>query len=292
MLARVKKSQITARLNNNQGQALIEYVLMLIITVSIVIALMNQIFKPFGDFVDNYMGKYVSCLLEYGELPSFGSEVPSAVEDDSECNKRFQKGSLANGRPPAAGRGGSGSDGEKGDSSKEGASAGTSDDSSGGGSGTYAGSSSRGGSRFVNSGRRPSSGVESGDAQAGGKVVEIALEGGGSGGFFKSRGGGGSYYQGGRKTASVPITGLTEAEKKKLQKKAEGTAKIIKVDETIAQDPKKTVVKPPELKTELPPEEPLTIGNFIRYLFIAALIIALVIFIGGQALQMSKSMDK
>ncbi|MNL36311.1 hypothetical protein D3C87_1583850 [compost metagenome] len=56
---------------------------------------------------------------------------------------------------------------------------------------------------------------------------------------------------------------------------------------------KKMAVKKPEPKTQVEAEESgFTIGNFIRIIFIAALVIALVIFIGGQALQMSKSFEK
>ncbi|MDC0980433.1 hypothetical protein OAQ84_01720, partial [Bdellovibrionales bacterium] len=44
-------------------------------------------------------------------------------------------------------------------------------------------------------------------------------------------------------------------------------------------------------KGEPAPDEPLTFGNFLRYLIIAAIIIALIIFIGGQALQLGKGME-
>ncbi len=98
MPLRVKKTPLSRlgsfRLRNNQGQALIEYVLMLVIIVSLVLMLMTQIFKPFGDFIQSYMGSYVGCLLEYGELPSLGYPEPSEVDDDSECNKKFQAGTL------------------------------------------------------------------------------------------------------------------------------------------------------------------------------------------------------
>lgn len=290
MLSRVKKSQFTARLANNQGQALVEYILMLVITVSLIIALMNQIFKPFGEFVDNYMGKYVGCLLEYGELPSFGSEAGSPVDEDSECEKRFQKGSATAGRPPINNGGSGGSSGGKG-SSKNGSGSDSSDSSGGGSSGTYAGSSSRGGSRYVASRRRPSRGMESSDGAGSGKVVEIALESGGNNGFF--RGSNGRNYAGpNRKRMAVGIAGLTEAERKKLEKKAEGTAHIMSAGEGLEKPPKKIAVKPPEKKVPVEELPPMTIGNFIRYLFIAGIIIALVIFIGGQALQMSKSGEK
>lgn len=294
----MKKSKFTSRLEtsrlgNNQGQALIEYVLMLIITVALVLALISQVFKPFGEFIDNYMGKYVGCLLEYGELPTLNSSTPSAADEDSECNKRFANGTLANGRPPNGSGKNGGEDSEGGDSSKNGSSGDSGGgSSSGGSSGSYAGSASRGGSQYMNSRRRPSMGIDSGsDRGGGGKVVEIALESGGGGAFFKSSNGG-RYIGPGRKTHSVGITGLTEAERKKLEKKADGAGSVITTSETIAPPPKKTAVKKPEVKAVIEEEKPLTVGNFIRYLFIAALVIALVIFIGGQALQMSKSFDK
>lgn len=290
MLSRVKKSQFTARLENNQGQALIEYILMLVITVSLILALMNQIFKPFGEFVNNYMGKYVGCLLEYGELPSFGSETPSTVDEDSECEKKFQKGSMTAGRPPIN-NGGKGSSGDGKDSSKNGGNSSSDSSSSGGSSSSYAGSASRGGGRYIASRRRASRGMETSDSAGGGKVVEIALENGGGGSFFRSSNGGNRVVQM-QKRRAVAITGLTEAERKKLEKKAEGTAHIMSAGEGLETPPKKIAVKPPEKKVQIEDAPPLTIGNFIRYLFIAGIVIALVIFIGGQALQMSKSGEK
>lgn len=285
----MKKSKLTSRLRNNQGQALIEYVLLLIITVSLLLAMMNAIFKPFGAFVENYMGKYVQCLLEYGELPSFGSQNPSVVDQDSECDKKFKAATLTGGRPPAN-NGSSNSSDDSGNKNKTDGSTSSSDsDSSGGNSGTYAGSASRGGGRFIN--RRPSTGVEAGTGKSE-KVVEIALEGGGANGFFRSSSGG-MYVRPPQKRMAVAISGLTEAEKKKLEKKAEGNAKIIATGDDLAPAPKKIPVKKPEPKITVEEEDkPFTIGNFIRYLFIAALIIALVIFIGGQALQMSKNFEK
>lgn len=297
MPERVKTSKITSRLvtsrlnpprlGSNNGQAVIEYTLILVVTVSLILALSSQLFKPFGDFVSNYMGKYVGCLLEYGELPTLGSDQPSGPDEDSECNKRFAKGTATDGRPPIAGGGGS-SSGSKSPSSSGKGNSGNSGDS--GNSGTYAGSSSRRGGSNIFQGRRPALGIDGGGGKPGGKVIEIALDGG-SGSFFK--GSGGSSYQGPtRKTISVPLTGFSEDEKKKIQKKKEsGSRTIVNTDGT-GPAPKKTLVKKPEVKTVVPDDEPITIGNFMRYLLIAAIIIALLVFLGGQALQMSKSFEK
>lgn len=274
---------------NSHGQALIEYILMLIITVTLVLALISQIFKPFGQFIDSYMGSYVGCLLEYGELPTLGSSDPSAADEDSECNKKFAAATLEGGRPPGSGGGNrdSGEDANSKNSTRTSTGSGGSSGSSGG---SYAGSDSRGGSSLINARRSPSRGTDGGAAK-GGKVVEIAVNGSDGNGFFGSDRDGRRPVAQVKKTRAVGLAGLSEAERKKLEKKANGVATIIASD-GIAPMPKKTRVKKPPVKAFVEEEKPLTVGNFIRYLFIAALVIALVIFIGGQALQMSKSYDK
>lgn len=278
----VKNSPTLSRLGNNRGQSIIEYTLILIVTVAILLLLMQVMFKPFGEFISNYMGKYTACLLEYGELPSLGSETPSEVDEDSECDKQFQVASWQRGRPPAP-QGGT-------TSSTQGKTT-TTRRETGGSAGSYAGSSSRGGSSNVNIGRRPSGGVEGGGSRRNGKALEITLDNNGSGGFFRSARGE-SWSISSQRTRSVGLTGLTEAEKKELQKKADGTAGVLKTGETIKPPTKKMKVKPPPLKETVLEEKPFTLGNFIRYLFIAAIIIALVVFIGGQALQMSKNGER
>ncbi|WII72765.1 hypothetical protein QJS83_02635 [Bdellovibrio sp. 22V] len=260
---------------------------MLVITVSLVLALISQIFTPMQTFLKSYMGDYVQCLLEMGELPTLGGE-DTAVADEG-CNARFAAATVGNGRPPINNSNTNTTPPQTNPPPPANSSS-SSSSSYGGSSGTYAGSASRGGSRYFRNNRRPSSGVETGNGRAG-KTIEIALEGGGSGDFFKGSNGA-TYVGARRKITSVAITGLTEAEKKKLEKKAEGTAKILNAGEGFAPPPKKMTVKKPEPKTVIEEEAPMTIGNFIRYLFIAAIVIALVIFIGGQALQMSKSFEK
>lgn len=303
MPLRVKKSTTTSRpdtlrLPNNYGQAVIEYTLMLVVTVSFVLALSMQIFKPFGEFISNYMGKYVGCLLEYGELPTLGSELPSGPDDDSECNKKFAPASAANGRPPRDSRGEGGEGNSSSSKSSSASTSNSSDDSkdgpssSGVNSGTYAGSASRGGGNNIIYNRRPSTGIDGGSSGGpSGKVIEIALDGGGTSTFFKTSSGG-SYGRQMEKSRYIPISGLTESEKMKLQKKAEGGARLSVPSEGLAPAPKKTAVKKPEVKTIIPEDEPLTIGNFMRYILIAAIVIALIVFLGGQALQMSKSFEK
>lgn len=299
MLLRVKNSQKLSRLEssvvgNDLGQAMVEYVLILIISVSIVLALISQIFRPFGEFIDSYMGSYVGCLLEYGELPSLGSSEPSKADGDSECNKKFGAASLTKGRPPInnnINQDGS-TDRNTSNNNRSGANGSSGGNGGGASGGTYAGSASRFGSRNMNFNRRPSSGVESGKDRAGGKIVEIAGEENGGNSFFGSRNGNSRQLSVAPKKMAIGISGLTESERKKIERRtAEGRTSIA-ISENMKPPTKKFLVKKPEPKIDIPDDEPITVGNFIRYLFIAALVIALVLLIGGQALQMSKSYEK
>lgn len=264
---------------------MIEYVLMLIITVSLVLALIAQVFKPFQTFVQSYMGDYVQCLLETGELPFSSGDQPATANEEG-CAAKFGSANWNNNA-----NAGNGTGGNKGNNTAAAVNSSNSNSSSGSSGGsTYAGSSSRSGRSYFSSPRSAPRGV--GDGGGNSKVIEIALDGGGAGGFFKGSTGGG-YTPPARKVRAVGITGISEEEKKKLAKKADGSAKISKISDGRMPASKKTQVKKPEAKAEfVPDDEPMTIGNFIRFLFIAALVIALLLFIGGQALQMSKSFEK
>ncbi len=296
MLSRVKNSTKTSRPGtlptlNNKGQAMIEYVLLLIITVSIVLALISQIFKPFGDFIDSYMGSYVGCLLEYGELPTLGSDNPALADEDSECNKKFAPGSLTKGRPPRGnGNGGEGDQGGNAANRDRQGGGGDSGNSGGGGGGAYAGSSSRRGTSLINN-RRRGTGVEQSANASGGKIVEIAVDGNSGGSYFTSNNSSNKINIP-QKTRAIGLSGLTEEERARIKKKAGVTAAPMVVTGGIAPEPKKMIVKKPIPEMKREEDKPITIGGFIRYLFIAALVIALVIFIGGQALQYSKSSEK
>lgn len=287
MPLRVKNSKLITRLNNDRGQAAIEYVLLLVISVSMVLALVYQIFTPMQKFVNSYMGTYVECLLETGALPSFGGDgVPSASDMGCTLAKFESVSSNSSDASSAGGRSRSDSNDSNSSSSKNS----SSDRSSGGGS--YAGSSSRGGSQSINSfQRRGTSGVEASAAK--GKVTEIPVADSGSGSFFQTSNGRGYSVAGKRaKTSSVSTDNLSAADKKKLEKKQEQKRSVAVSSDDAGPAPKKMIVKKPEPKASvIEDDKPFTVGNFIRYLFIAALIIALVIFIGGQALSMSKERE-
>ena len=70
---------------------MIEYVLLLVISVSLVL-MAKSLFTGMGKFMDGYMGKYVRCLMEHGELPTFGAQNPDINKNSGTsyiCAKQF-----------------------------------------------------------------------------------------------------------------------------------------------------------------------------------------------------------
>lgn len=266
---------------SESGQATTEYVLLLIVSVGIVLALMTQLFRPLQTFLTSYMGDYTACLLQTGELPSLGGE--SSVASDEGCNSKFEPGTLANGRPPIADGGGGGAAGKSGNGEV------SSGDGGGSGSGAYAGSSSRNGASRLFDSSRGTQGGESGVSDL--KKTDIPIEDSGGGGSFFSTNSSKTVIVRRKKSITLSSTQLSEEVKKKLEKKREGNVRIV-ASEGTAIPAKKIAIKKPELKavTEAEGAE-LTIGNFMRMLFIIAIVIAIVIFVGGQVLQMSKNGD-
>jgi hypothetical protein len=62
-------------LKYQRGQGIVEYILLLVIIISIGYAILNQLFKPVSKWTEFYIGQYIDCLLDQGELPKLlGSE--------------------------------------------------------------------------------------------------------------------------------------------------------------------------------------------------------------------------
>lgn len=283
----VQKLKNQSSLFNQRGQALVEYVLLLIVTVSILLALIYQIFKPMQAFVKSYMGDYVQCLLETGELPSLGNEASAALLADEGCDSKFDAATLAGGRPPKS----NSSAGSTQSSSNQGASS-ESDSGEGGGGGTSSASTSSrsSGNNLLIDSMRKKTGTET-PVDASGKVTEVPLAEGTK--FYNRKD---SYSQDyvtqNSKRTYVGIAGPTEEEKKKQMRK-EGNRRVVASGDDFGSPPKKTVVKPPPSKPIVEAEDtPLTFGNFFRFLLIAAIIIALIVVLGSQALKIAKSQEK
>ena len=90
-------------ISSESGQGLIEMVLVLLLSLSVVGGVVYQFGTAFGSFTEDYFGDYLSCLLETGELPTLGNNNGSAA---GECDASYQAFSLSNGRPPRTSTGG------------------------------------------------------------------------------------------------------------------------------------------------------------------------------------------
>ena len=63
------KEQTATITGNQRGQAVVEYILVVIVSVVLIVALATKLIPPLNDFVRNYAGDYVDCLLRIGHIP-------------------------------------------------------------------------------------------------------------------------------------------------------------------------------------------------------------------------------
>lgn len=250
---------------------------MLVVTVTILLTLVAKIFTPMREFLQAYMGDYVECLLETGELPTLGGE--SRTLDPDSCDSKFKEATLAGGRGKKA-------DAEE--AAKEAREKAARDaGAGGGGGGTYAGSSSRHSKLFSDSFNRKSSEGTNKDS----KIVEISIAATEEGGFRKSSGTFSSFVT--RKDYGQTVTyGLSASEQENLEKEKKGASRVI-AGEALTALPKKRLIRPPAASKVKEIEAPsLGIGDYLRYILIGAIIIVLGLLIGGQAAKLAKGWEK
>ncbi|MCE3009458.1 MAG: hypothetical protein LW875_02445 [Proteobacteria bacterium] len=269
-------------LGSRSGQAVTEYVLLIAIVLVLLLMLANKVIKPMKAFTDSYMGSYIECLIDVGELPSLGF---NNTVIDSECNTRFEPFDPLRGRPPRQVV----SNGPEGSSQGE---------------RSQVANSPRAGSGSQPRGRRstaldmqfrnnPGSGADAtGGKESNQRIVAQALP---ESRFQKvgSIGGGGTSGSV-RRIENRGFTSWLGQEREKAKQREERLRKVASVDGQSAPGTvKKMVVKPPARKIiESEAEFELGFGKIFRIAIIVAIILALLFFIGGQALQISKSMEK
>ena len=140
-------------MENQRGQAVVEYILIIIVSITLILALATKLIKPLSNFMENYAGGYVECLLETGDLPYFMTENP-----DSECSLEKMEaigrinvdsgGSSTGSGPSDKEGGGSSSSNPNGGDSTQGKNSSANENSSGGKSSNTSGSSSSRGPRL------------------------------------------------------------------------------------------------------------------------------------------------
>lgn len=270
--------RLEAQWGRQAGQALLEYILVLLVVVGIIGGVIFQLNTAFRIWANNYFGNYLVCLLETGELPSLGAPDPN-----SECAQEFQAFDVQSG------------DTLTGEGVGEG-------DGSGGGGGRAAVAPGSNGSVGGRPGAR--SGRNFGRAnrfRARGGGAGVDGEGDEDGISRESNRTGPGYIDGYSSDSGRPKRFATRGEIKRR-----GRARQEKEEEAKKKPKAKNVEGGPETRAgpELIPVanrslakvdavevDDLSFGGFLRYLVIAGIVIALVIVIGGQILQVTKSME-
>lgn len=264
-------------IRNSRGQGTVEYLLVLIVIVMMILGGVWQFNDAFRKWANAYFGDYIACLLETGEIPALGGDPGSAAI----CNALYKPFSLAEGRPriPDAGAG-SGSENSSSNSRghREGA----------GGEGGGSGGTGQG---SVGRWTPISKGSSSRGSGAGGK---------GSGSEDNPNTGSTAISSNGAgfRNNRIPIGNrMTLMDNNTLLDKESGKPKRTRVTTSSQNGPEARtnvripIVRKPAKAVEQIEDSPFTFSNFLRLLLIAAIIIALVVFLGGQLLQMSKASE-
>lgn len=293
---------------NQSGQAVVEYILLVAVSVSIIIGLKNA-FKGAGDFVDRYVGAYTQCLMEYGELPSLGlddAELTKHKNDAEEgCNPKFKNFTFAEGRPPATSTSGgsqskssSSANDKSQKSNSENRQAGKAADGANSSSSGSAGSSGSGknASPYANGNlRRNGSGTVADGARAS-KVKEIEEQAEGDRPDRRSSGAETrTVYRVREKYRALTGKMADDFEKNanKTAKREPGRQSTIKPSEDGYQPgPRVSYPKQPERKVAAVEEEKDSgwgLGALVKWIMIIGIIIAIVIFFGGQIMNYSNS---
>jgi hypothetical protein len=248
----------------------VEYILVLVVVVGIALGVMYQLNTALKKYVQSYFGDYIACLLETGELPSLGGTSGANAES---CASLYEPFSLQNGRPLIASSGGSGN-------------------ADGGGSDSSSNRSSRGasGSRVTRSGSSLNAERDRGGQVAAGKIGNKSKKEyqGYDGGEDASASYRANVQRGG--PGSRIYTKLkNDAKEPVLNKKIDLSGKLSggRSGRKIAVDMDK--FKPKAMVSDT--SFGLSIGDYIRYLLILAIIVVIVIFFGGQLNQLRKSWD-
>ena len=280
--------------NTESGQALLEYILLLVVIVAAVFILKQSLFKQMGNFVNTMMGSYLGCLLDYAVLPGDPNcaAILSAAAPKGDASA---SGGVNDGGGSLASQNGGGSGASS--TQKEMLKSRGGASSSGGGN-RNAGKASHTRNNSTNK------------AQSSTEVVLGPSDGTGSSGEPESS----SVGSVKPKTASVKVIkstplsnngrrfvtgygGLSDQEEEKRARIAEKVLTVGTVSssaEDMSGVPKRMKIIPPVRKSASVEESGsgITFGSIGRIVIIGVIILALLIFLGSQANQISASMDK
>ena len=271
-------------LRSQSGQGIVEYILVLIVVVAIILGGLYQLNTAFKEWAVNYFGTYLACLLEAGELPTIGG----SPGDSGVCNDLFQPFDFAKGRRLAAAPGNTAP-------STDAKQSGRGTRESGGG-----GTNSRGFSRVGGSSSGDFKGGRGGSSSKLGSKNKMAKNKGNGAytGSTDTGNYGGNYGATNRRLKTGVKHRLDNRfafqDDRGDDQKKRGVA-TTKKDRDESRGPagrsKVKQRKDMEKENRAEADTGMDFPNFMRYLIIAGIIIALILVVGGQMLQVGKSME-
>lgn len=295
---RLKKHNV---LRNESGQAVIEYILVLAITVFLIGTFAYQFSTAFRKYASNYFGEYIACLLETGELP--GSTAGQCTDGYTAFN--LSDGKTATGGSVGAiggttsasdtnsnGSGSSGSGSGSGKKSRKSAST-PSSSSSSGSSGETVGPTSSDSNSSAGSSRSGTRKTTSLGSKTGAAPRTAGKEGLKAVGSYNSSTSDSGSNGRGRRTSLGGGFGYAGQEEDQARAADRPASKSVGKNDADHLKPPSAVENPPRAPAAAPDDSGgFTFGAFLRFILIAGIIIAIVILFGGQLLAITKSGEK
>lgn len=308
---------------SRSGQALIEYVLLLFVSIVLLMGA-RMMMVGIKDFMEGYMGKYVRCLMDYGELPTRGIDVDELKKNEMgnyNCAKQFtfnvktgfQSNADAGSFTEGNGGSGSSSSSSKAQNSNSKSESDSDPDKSNSDGTTSGASLSDVASRERN--RRTRGPTAASDSASGNELSSAkasrlrSVDGEDDSETSSSRiigeaepknassAADSEMARSGRaryRALSGEMAEQIEKNSKRAQtnSKSKTAAPVVLSEEEGRLGPRKSSValferKPQQVEEEV--EAPFSFGNVFKYVIIIALVIMIVIFFGGQILNYSKS---
>lgn len=298
---------------NQRGQGVLEYVLVITFTVGALLFIGASMMTPINSWYKSYFGEYLECLIDAAELPSLSPR--NNTDTESVCNESFAPFTLNGGRPfVGGGSGGNGGNGQGGgDQNGPGS-------QSGGNSGSSGNSSQNGRNRSA-AGDNASRGVVIGPRQsdssgfglkgeADGKRTELAakqseLE---SGRSKRSRtfniSNRNQNISGSDTTQLIEAQGISgNLDPRRIRKKTNderskviGSVKSNDDGAGSSGGPTTRLMDKPKDRNLAAMEDvegpSMGVAGWIKWAVIIALLVAITLFVVGQATQISKSLEK
>lgn len=291
---------------NQNGQAVIEYILMLVITISLILAA-GRMFTSLDNFLKKYMGNYIECLMAYGELPSLGVSADDLKKhqqgDLKTCDTKFEKFTFGSGRPAtSSGTSGSGNNSASNDNKNSTNSANSAGDNASDSEGINSRKKSAQSSQNPYQSGQISKTGQAGTADGASSAKDLSsakkklIEGDDD--LLGTYSSGGSYD--GSSSANKKykaVTGKLAEELNKKNKNDKNKTPLVKNiseadEEGYRFQPRRTTVTPPEQRNVASAQDSdvsFGFGDFIKWLFVIGIIVGLVVFFGSQFLGISKS---